>query len=307
MSFWRYNNRVHGLASSKLAIEQQVIEADMVIGAVLIPGAAAPEAGLQRPGRADEAGLGAGRHRGRPGRLLRGHPRDHARRPDVHGAQLDVLLRREHARRGAEHLDVRADQRDAAVRRGAGRQGLAAGAAATTAASRWASTPTPASSPTGPSARPSASRPSRSMRSLAESMPHPERHDSDGQRHHVQASKARVLADDVLSILLDQESHPGIWVDGGWPEARTHALARFGGTTISVWEVSTGVVADIEHEEVFIVSRGRGAIRFENHDDVDLRPGTAIRLRDGDGRMDCPGDDPRDHHRSQNASFRTGH
>jgi len=43
MSFWRYNNRVHGLASSKLAIEQQVTEADMVIGAVLIPGAKAPK------------------------------------------------------------------------------------------------------------------------------------------------------------------------------------------------------------------------------------------------------------------------
>ena len=43
MSFWRYNNRVHGLASSKLAIEQQVKEADMVIGAVLIPGAKAPK------------------------------------------------------------------------------------------------------------------------------------------------------------------------------------------------------------------------------------------------------------------------
>src|SRR5687767_6471641 len=43
MSFWRYNTRVHGLASSKLAIQQQVMEADMVIGAVLIPGAAAPK------------------------------------------------------------------------------------------------------------------------------------------------------------------------------------------------------------------------------------------------------------------------
>jgi alanine dehydrogenase len=43
MSFWRYNNRVHGLASSKLAIEQQVLEADLVIGAVLIPGARAPK------------------------------------------------------------------------------------------------------------------------------------------------------------------------------------------------------------------------------------------------------------------------
>jgi alanine dehydrogenase len=43
MSFWRYNNRVHGLASSKLAIQRQVMEADMVIGAVLIPGAKAPK------------------------------------------------------------------------------------------------------------------------------------------------------------------------------------------------------------------------------------------------------------------------
>ena len=43
MSFWRYNNRVHGLASSKLAIQEQVLAADMVIGAVLIPGAKAPK------------------------------------------------------------------------------------------------------------------------------------------------------------------------------------------------------------------------------------------------------------------------
>lgn len=43
MSFWRYHNSVRGLASSKLAIAQHVREADLVIGAVLIPGAAAPK------------------------------------------------------------------------------------------------------------------------------------------------------------------------------------------------------------------------------------------------------------------------
>ena len=43
MSFWRYQNRVHGLASSRLAIEQQVLAADLVIGSVLIPGARAPK------------------------------------------------------------------------------------------------------------------------------------------------------------------------------------------------------------------------------------------------------------------------
>jgi alanine dehydrogenase len=43
MSFWRYDNQVHGLASSKLTVQEQVLQADMVIGAVLIPGAAAPK------------------------------------------------------------------------------------------------------------------------------------------------------------------------------------------------------------------------------------------------------------------------
>ena len=43
MSFWRYSNQVHGLASSRLTLEDQVRSADLVIGAVLIPGAAAPK------------------------------------------------------------------------------------------------------------------------------------------------------------------------------------------------------------------------------------------------------------------------
>ena len=127
MSFWRYNNRVHGLASSKLAIEQQVMEADLVIGAVLIPGAAAPKlvtndlVSRMKPGSVlvdiaiDQGGC------------FEDTPRDHARGPDVRGARLDLLLRGEHAGRGAEHLDLCADQRHDAVRRRAGRQGLAAG------------------------------------------------------------------------------------------------------------------------------------------------------------------------------------
>ncbi|MDN5767971.1 MAG: alanine dehydrogenase [Humibacillus sp.] len=43
MSFWRYGNRVHGLASSQLTVANQVREADLVIGAVLIPGFASPK------------------------------------------------------------------------------------------------------------------------------------------------------------------------------------------------------------------------------------------------------------------------
>ena len=153
MSFWRYNNRVHGLASSKLAIEQQVMEADMVIGAVLIPGAAAPKlvtndlVSRMKPGSVlvDIAD--------RPGRLLRGLPRHHARRPDLRGARLGVLLRGQHARRGAAtpRRTPSPTRRCPTPWRWPTRAGSRR--CATTTASRSASTPTPASSPTGPSAR----------------------------------------------------------------------------------------------------------------------------------------------------------
>ncbi len=43
MSFWRYDNRVRQIASSKLSVSEEVLAADMVIGTVLIPGARAPK------------------------------------------------------------------------------------------------------------------------------------------------------------------------------------------------------------------------------------------------------------------------
>ncbi|MBK9697345.1 MAG: alanine dehydrogenase [Propionibacteriaceae bacterium] len=43
LSFWRYDNRVHQIVSSRLSIREQVLNADMVIGTVLIPGAKAPK------------------------------------------------------------------------------------------------------------------------------------------------------------------------------------------------------------------------------------------------------------------------
>ena len=42
-AFWRSQNRVRGLTSSELAVQQEVLAADLVIGAVLVPGAAAPK------------------------------------------------------------------------------------------------------------------------------------------------------------------------------------------------------------------------------------------------------------------------
>ena len=43
MSFWRYDNRIAQIASSNLSVREQVLEADLIIGTVLIPGAKAPK------------------------------------------------------------------------------------------------------------------------------------------------------------------------------------------------------------------------------------------------------------------------
>ena len=76
----QFGPRATTLFATAEAIEQAVLAADLVIGAVLVPGAAAPEAGDARDGAGDAAGLGAGGHLDRPGRLLRDQPADHALR-----------------------------------------------------------------------------------------------------------------------------------------------------------------------------------------------------------------------------------
>ena len=123
-----YQGHLQTVASNAYEVERAVLDADLVIGAVLVPGAKAP-AGEQRARVADEVGLGARGHRRRPGRLLRGHPADHPRRPDLPGARVGLLLRGQHAGRRAEHLHTRPDQRHAALRHGPGQRGHGGGGA----------------------------------------------------------------------------------------------------------------------------------------------------------------------------------
>ena len=110
--------RVTLLMSSSLQIEESVADADVVIGAVLIPGALAPKLVT----REMVAGMKEGsvdRGRGdRPGRLLRDSASDDAFGAGVRRRRRDPLLRDEHAGRGSDHRDEGADERDAALRGG---------------------------------------------------------------------------------------------------------------------------------------------------------------------------------------------
>ena len=74
-----HRGRIMTLASNRLAVERAVAEADLVIGAVLVPGGRAPVVVTEAMVARHATGLGDRRHRDRPGRVRRGHPRDDAR------------------------------------------------------------------------------------------------------------------------------------------------------------------------------------------------------------------------------------
>ena len=99
-------------------IEESVADADVVIGAVLIPGAVAPKLVTREMVAGMKEGSVIVRRRDRPGRLRRDGTADDAQRPGVHGRRRDALLRREHAGRCARHVDEGAHERDAPVCRG---------------------------------------------------------------------------------------------------------------------------------------------------------------------------------------------
>ena len=124
----QFGSQIETAYSTTEAVERLVIQADLVIGAVLVTGAAAPKLVTRDDGRPHGEGRRAGRHLDRPGRLLRDQQADDARRPDLRRRRRRALLRDQHAGRGAAHVHVRADQRDAALRARARRPRLAQGA-----------------------------------------------------------------------------------------------------------------------------------------------------------------------------------
>ncbi len=125
-----FGGRIRTLFSTHDAIEDELRIADAVIGAVLIPGAAAPKLvtremiRLMKPGSVlvdvaiDQGGCAETSRA------------DHARRPDLRGRRRDPLLRRQHARRRCPDLDPGTDQRHAGTCPGDRRPGRRAGHAA---------------------------------------------------------------------------------------------------------------------------------------------------------------------------------
>ncbi len=120
----RFGTQLKTLYSTQGAIEDECAGADLVIGGVLIPGAAAPKLRDPENAPAVEARYGACRCGDRPGRLRGDLEADHPRRSNLRGRRRHSLLRRQYAGRRGAHLDLRTQQRDPPLRARHRQQGL---------------------------------------------------------------------------------------------------------------------------------------------------------------------------------------
>ena len=114
-----FEGRVRTRFSSLETIEEEVFSADVVIGAVLVPGASAPKLvtremlkSMKRGAVIVDVAIDQG------GCFETSHATTHAE-PDLRGGRRHPLLRRQHAGLGAAHVEPGAEQRDAALRAGA--------------------------------------------------------------------------------------------------------------------------------------------------------------------------------------------
>lgn len=94
------------------------------------------------------------------------------------------------------------------------------------------------------------------------------------------AASARVLCHDVTTLDLTHE--PAEQVVSGAPTTGVHTLGAVGDVEVGVWELTEGTVRDTEVDEVFVVLSGAGTVEFEDGSRIDLSPGLAVRLHQGD-------------------------
>jgi uncharacterized protein len=78
---------------------------------------------------------------------------------------------------------------------------------------------------------------------------------------------------------LEHEPVPADQSLGGEPHTGTAELGRFGGLEVGVWEMTPGVMRDVEAEEVFVVLSGAATVGFEDGSPaLTLGAGDVVRL-----------------------------
>ncbi|OKH64289.1 cupin domain-containing protein [Mycolicibacterium goodii] len=87
---------------------------------------------------------------------------------------------------------------------------------------------------------------------------------------------------DSTAVELEHQPVPADQSVSGAPQTAALALDEFDGLEIGVWEMTPGVMSDVEADEVFVVVAGSGSVEFaDGSPTLHLGPGTVCRLKAG--------------------------
>jgi uncharacterized cupin superfamily protein len=86
----------------------------------------------------------------------------------------------------------------------------------------------------------------------------------------------------AAAIHLPHEPVPAEQSVRGEPTTGAEAIDDFGGLEVGVWEMTPGVMSDVEADEVFVVLSGAATVEFaDGSDTLHLSPGDVVRLAAG--------------------------
>lgn len=75
---------------------------------------------------------------------------------------------------------------------------------------------------------------------------------------------------------------PAEQVGEGSPTSSAAALGEFAGREVGVWEITPGVVTDVEADELFVVLSGAATVEFADEERIEhLSAGSVMRLTAG--------------------------
>ena len=67
----------------------------------------------------------------------------------------------------------------------------------------------------------------------------------------------------------------------GTPQTGSVQIEKFGGTVVGVWEMTPGVMRDVEADEILTVLSGAAVVEFQDGRKITLEPGAVARLHAG--------------------------
>jgi uncharacterized protein len=86
----------------------------------------------------------------------------------------------------------------------------------------------------------------------------------------------------AATLHLDHEPVPADQSVRGEPATAATALDEFGGLEVGVWEMTPGVMTDVEADEVFVVVSGSATVEFgDGSQSLRIGPGDVVRLAAG--------------------------